>query len=726
MFSPIRALPSLLTVAAVGLLLLSSGGCRKPKPPAAAAKPVEIAPDLTTNLLAGSPSTMLADQAQSPVHWQPFRKQTFAMAEKANRLVFGVVCQPQQQEYLNVIRAIERDEDLVRVLNNEFVPVLIDADACRETGLLSATLCSEINRPFGLPLFLWMSPAGHPVAWISANTDAKGTGIRSLFNQSSEMVAQTWREDADYVMRNSTSDERSRVERLTAQAKCPPASKQAAIDLLSGIRQLTSLYDPGSRSFDGSGSLFPSGTIDLLSTASITSGLPKDLTGRCLETCANLTQDLCTSAMIDPLDGGIFSTRIGNSWGLPTFSRDGQSQARAIQSLLNSYRATGNRDTLDRALAALAFVEKHHTTSNGLFALGRQGFLSPEDWLWSLEDLEKILSPEELNLISTMSDLRGLGNIPNESDPNREHFRRNSLASKLSCETAATKIGLNPAAAREVVETARKKLLKARQLRLGELPDDPRPHAATTFRMVSVYASAYASTGGQEWRQKAIRTLDRARDAFSRGPLLQNFPGPADELTSGRAFLYGLAIQATLDVSDITLDPQRASWAEDLATTASEKFLSGDVLRETAVGQSVVDSPVSDRTMLFDDSTAGLLSMAESRLANRGRTLPGSFATAIVPLPADAMARPIVHTDLLIAGLIREHAPLVLVSPDVPEALKEAVCRLPPRLVTRRPAIESDAVPALSIKIIFKDGRTMPASSADALHEALSMPVRAR
>ncbi|OYV03636.1 MAG: hypothetical protein CFE26_21120 [Verrucomicrobiales bacterium VVV1] len=121
MFSSIRALPPVLALVGCGVLFLFPGGCRKPKPLAAIAPPVEIAPELTTNLLADSPSTMLADQAQSPVHWQPFRKETFERAERANRLVFGVICQPRQPGYLAVIRAIERDAGLVRDVNDKFV-----------------------------------------------------------------------------------------------------------------------------------------------------------------------------------------------------------------------------------------------------------------------------------------------------------------------------------------------------------------------------------------------------------------------------------------------------------------------------------------------------------------------------------------------------------------------------------------------------------------------------
>jgi len=717
MFSKFPNARRTLTLFCCGVALPVLPSCRK-KVDQPVGPTIEVAAELLKNGLADSPSTMLADQASSPLHWQPFNQTTLLRAERANRLVFGVVALPQQADYLAVLKIIEEDPATVRQINDQFVPVLIDADACRENGLLSAVLCSEINRPLGLPLFVWMTPKGNPVSWIPVSPDAKT--VQGLFENSSKLVMQMWRENPAYVTNNSIGDNAARRSRLETVAKCPPGSKQPAEDAALGIRQLASLYDRGSRAFDGCGSLFPSGSIDLLASSALVPGQTADAASLRRAITFELSEDLISSTMIDPLDGAIFNSRIGSGWTLPRFSLDCQSQARAATALITAYRASGKRVLLDRVLAAIAYAEKHFATQGGMFSLGRPGRTSPELWLWSMEELEKALSADELKVMTAVSELKGLGNIPTESDPERQYFRRNCLAIRHAPEDIAAKSGFTPGQAGELFESARKKLLKIRQERLGSIADDPRPHAGSSFRMISLYAAAYAATGEPAWRKKAIETLEIARETFSRGPSLQNYPGPSDTGNGGRAFLYGLALQATLDVADITMDPNLISWSEDLASTAGERFMIGDSLYETAKDQSVIDLPLTDRSMLFDDSTVGLLATAQARLAQLGRSTPKVFTLAVVPFPTTISERPILHTDQLTAALIRDCGPVVILSPSAPAELKESVSRLPLRVISRRLATESDAVPPLSVKIVFKDGRTMTLSDGTALQAALT------
>ena len=709
-----RRTPALLCC---GILVSVLASCRN-KTPQTDEPIIVVAAELLKNGLADNPSTMLADQASSPIHWQPFNRTTMARAEQANRLVFGVVALPQQADYLTVLKVIEEEPAMVHQINEQFVPVLIDADACRETGLLSSVLCNEINRPLSLPLFVWLTPQGNPIAWIPVSPDAKA--VQGLFKNSGTVVAQMWRENPAYVTNNSTTDNAARRSRLETMAKCPPGSKQPAVDAAQGTRQLASLYDRGSRTFDGCGSLFPSGSIDLLASSTLVPGLTADAASLRRAITFELSEDLVSSTMIDPLDGGIFHSRIGRGWTLPRFSMDCQSQARASMALITAYRATGKRVLLDRALAAIGYAEKHFATKGGVFSLGRPGRASPELWLWSMEDLEKALSADELKVMTAVSELKGLGNIPAESDPEREYFRRNCLAIRHAPEDIAATSGFTPVQAGDLFESARKKLLKIRQERLGSIADDPRPHAGSSFRMISLYAAAYAATGEPAWRKKAIETLQIARETFSRGPSLQNYPGLTDMDNGGRAFLYGLALQAALDVADITLDPNLISWSEDLASTAGERFMIGDSLYETAKGQSLIDLPLTDRSMLFDDSTVGLLATAHVRLAQLGRSTPKVFSLAVSPFPAAISAQPILHTDQLTAALIQDCGPVVILSLSASPELKEAVSRLPLRVVSRRMAVESDAVSALSVKIVFKDGRTMTVSDGTALQTALT------
>ena len=144
--------------------------------------------------------------------------------------------------------------------------------------------------------------------------------------------------------------------------------------------------------------------------------------------------------------------------------------------------------------------------------------------------------------------------------------------------------------------------------------------------MVSAYAAAFGVTGDEKFREKAVNLLDKARETFSDGPILRLFSKPApNSIGAGRAFLYGLALQAALDVSAITSDEKWLDWSEDLATTAAELFTDAEFLKECPDDAKIIDLPVTDLVMLFDDSTAGLISFAECRLAERERPLVRDF-----------------------------------------------------------------------------------------------------
>ena len=146
-----------------------------------------------------------------------------------------------------------------------------------------------------------------------------------------------------------------------------------------------------------------------------------------------------------------------------------------------------------------------------------------------------------------------------------------------------------------------------------------------------------------------------------------------------------------LDVASITSDEKWLVWSEDLATTAAEKFTGNGFLKECPDEAKLIDLPVSDLVMLFDDSTAGLVSMAECRLADLGRPLVASFSELATPLPTYAVDRPIIHTDLLQATLDRHIGLTVIDWRGLSRrSLHEAVLRLPLRSVQRRPAAPAD------------------------------------
>ena len=715
--------PPHLALTAVTLgLSLGMVACRKAQSdgPQAAKPEARIAPELLSNQLSALPGAIPRSQALSPIRWQPWTKETLARAKDAQRLVLCVIAIPQQPGFITTLQALAADKTVVDDINNNYVPILVDGDAAREMSILTSDLCAEIKRGLNLPLLLWMTHEANPVAWIPV-TASEPSAVRDLFNQSHLMVSQMWNDSPDYVLKNSALDNANRRARIQQRKNVKVMSEQPAVDVVRCLRQLASLYDPYSRNFDETGGLFPSSSLELLSAAAVHPGLPDDMRTRCMDTTRELLTDLLPSAMFDPLDGGVFSSRRGTSWALPAFMRECPSQARVAVALLEAYRATGNAQALDKALGLIGYAEKAHSTPEGLFAVGLMRETEPASWMWQVEDIRKILAPEDAEWWIKATGMRGLGNLPSEVDPRREFFRGNSLGLSKTVAELAAELGLPLASFAPRFDAVKAKLLEERNRRIGRITRDETAHAPSTFRMVSAYAAAFTATGDDVYRQKAATLLQKARESFSVGPRLRVFAQDAPaSVAAARAFVYALALQSVLDVAAITSDEQWLVWAEDLATTAAELFTHNDFLKECPDDAKMVDLPVTDLVMLFDDSTAGLVSMAECRLAELGRPLVASFSRLATPMPTYAVDRPVLHTDLLMAAVARHYKITALYGGGLSPEMKLAVERLPLRVVQRRPAKPAEQVPAGSVKLLLgEEERDVMVSDPQALRQAI-------
>jgi hypothetical protein len=156
-----------------------------------------------------------------------------------------------------------------------------------------------------------------------------------------------------------------------------------------------------------------------------------------------------------------------------------------------------------------------------------------------------------------------------------------------------------------------------------------------------------------------------------------------------------------------------------MATTAAELFTDKEFLKECPDNARIIDLPVTDLVMLFDDSTAGLIAFAECRLSIRGRPLVRSFSELATPLPYYVVDRPILHTDLLQATLAREFSVTVVTGGNLAPELKQAIERLPMRMIQRRAAKPADDVPAGSARVILSSGESRLVKTPGDLQEAV-------
>lgn len=681
-----------ITMLLASCLLLGPAACRREPAPEAHAGPLPLPETARANQLSGAPTSFLRRHASAPIHWQNWDAGLTKTAADSHRLILvflGSTLYPASDAALAALHGSRR---IVTTINDNYLPTLVDVDACRELGIFASVLAAEIRRPVAFPFLLWLSPEGCPVAWTPV-TNADPEEVIDLFDQSSSMVASMWRESPEYVTRNSRRDADLRQLRLTRK---PPEEDipGPAQQVQTAITRLRDLYDPLSGGIDGTGGLPPAGVYELLALAAASPALPADQRRECRTILATGAGKLVRSSMIDPLDGGIFLARRGPDWNLPMFTRDTTTQCRMSLALFECWRTTGEPGFLTAARQALAFAENGLGTGDGRVV---HGAVLPDGtetaMLWTTEELERRLEPEELRVLSAVSELRGLGNVPLEADPRRLYFRLNVLAVRHTPAELAPTLG-RPAA--ELEATLQSALRKLRQLRDQRLTDalvvETAPYARHHARLASANAAMFGATGDDAHRQRAIAALQLLRtDYFDPATGLRQLPkASSPTLAAGRALDYALTAQACLDVHAITLDAAFIHWAEQLVDLVADHFVKDEQLRESDAAGSVIDVPLANAMMVFEESTAGVLRSVLARLSAYTPSAPPALASALrreLPRPD---VTPIVHTDALTGDLLRHLAPLVQLGAEfgggTPAAVDPAILASGPRRCSFVPA----------------------------------------
>jgi uncharacterized protein YyaL (SSP411 family) len=667
--------------------------------------------------MAEAPAGLLSSRAASAVHWQHWEPAVLQQAADAKRLVFALIGSARYPGCVETLDAIDKDPALAARLNTEFIPVLVDLELSPEAGLAAAVLSQEVRSPVAFPFILVLSPEGNEVTWRPIPHDP-GMKLRDALESAMDVVAKMWTDSPDYVLGNSRADHKGRIDRLQGPDPQPASPVERDAQLARGIRQLASLYEEDTGVMAGAGGLLPVGILQCLASASLDPDTAPELSRHCREIVAGLSKTLLWSAMVDPLDGGVYSSRRGNSWQLPVIQRTCSNQARTARALVTLYRATRDRRALDVALGAVKFAEQQYAAQNGLFAAQRMPAVLPvRDWLWTEEQIGKALTPQEAALWKAVCGISSMGNLTWEADITREHFRLNSLGFRSSLAASAAKLGIPEAEAAKLLESGRAKLLKARQERAADAPPCPAASATASFRMVSAYAALFTATGDVEWRNKALALAKRSRETFASGDLLkEQNPGVPEALCQARAITHALAIQAALDVAEITLDESWRSWAADLTTSVAEAFVDDSGrLREARPGSTPLTTPFQDRMMLFDESTAGLMRMNLARLAALGQNPPPSLAPWMSSLPPFAEL-PVVFTDSILAASFARSRVIVELPQQASAEWREAACRLPLDRIGRR--LGKGTAP----KLIKPDGSESPLESPAALDALTGTP----
>jgi uncharacterized protein YyaL (SSP411 family) len=644
-------------------------------------------PRLISNDTIEGPSPLQLALANSTIHWKQYSPASMQYARESNKMVLVYASTNLQQNAAKVFAHLESDPKVVSEINDHFVPVLVDVDACRELAMISTILSAEIKRSVCFPFMMWMTAEGNPVGWLPISAEESRSAIMARIKQAQYLVITQSLENNDYIHDNSAKDAATRKERLKMSEVKPTLATERQAFFQKNLRDLNALYDDLSGSIVGVGSLLPTTMLDYYNQASHCASLSASARKRCQDCVTGTTEMLTHSAAIDFLDDGFYSTRIDSSWAVTLTDRNGLTQANAMITFAQISQTLHRADLLQIAEKAMGFQEKYFRTNESLFAAtGTPTALTNDTRYWSLNELEKTLSKEELALIKLVCETSAIGNIPAESDPKRLLFRLNSLTMRHSLSEVSKKLSMTIEQATSLLVSAKSKLIEARDKKSSSKESSPQTATAmVTLRTVSAYAALFTASGKTDYREKALSTMASFQKVFASKKPMQYYHGSLyPSVTDARAGLIAAAIQTSLDLYDITLDQTWLDYANEWLTYLCEHYIVDNRLEESPPSCRLMNLPVVDYRMIFDQSTIGVMKQNCGRLAMTGRKVPDQIMQ-LCQLSFDTLnAASVTHTDYLLGLLYNDLSTMILVPADVSPALKDEIMLMPLRSIIRK------------------------------------------
>ena len=586
----------------------------------------ELVEAVHRNRLGQEPTGFLRARAAEAIHWQPWSEELFTNAFKEQKQIFVIVTSGNFAQEQELRKYFKEHPAFIRQLHSHYVCAMADVQAHPELGFLSFFLASEVRRGIAFPMMIWFSHEKNPIAWLPLNR-RDIAAFNDVFNNSHEMVSRIWRDDPRYVINNSASDNEARTKRARQIVGPTEEDYDLREEVEKAARAITALYDPTSREMDGAGGLVPFAMLHFSGRLAHDPATSDVLRKRLVEMLRGHLDLLLSSAIRDPLDGGFFGSRRTLGWALPNFSKDSVTQLNAVLALVTAAGITGENHYLEAAKTVLEFAETRFAVEGGGIGLYEEPAadeLATKAYLWSLEQLRELLPPDEFKVVEKCYGVTGLGNIPLESDPQRDFFRLNSLHHAVAPEDAAAGLGLAPEQARTLLDSARQRLLVRRQ----ETLEETRQFVETTrtaeldARWVLALVELANAAGDDAMLIRAGEVLAdmQARNVTERG--LMRIPARADRrAVAARGSDYAMVLDALLLAYRHTLDPRHLVWADQLVAEVFEKLVDEEnLVREQPVDDRLLLTPIYNSSMIFGHSTWGVICGPLERL----RQLTGS------------------------------------------------------------------------------------------------------
>ena len=512
------------------------------------------------NRLKDSASPYLRSAAHQPIDWHEWGPEAFARAKEENKPILldigAVWC-----HWCHVIdRESYENPEIAGMINKFYVAVKVDRDERPDVDARYQSAVSAISGQGGWPLTAFLTPEGKPFfgGTYFPPEDAMG---RPGFKRILLGVAESFK-----TRRKEVDTSAQALEDAVAKAEVFKTARGEfdATIVDSVIESALSMFDDQHGGF-GQAPKFPhASATDLLLERYQSTGA-KSL----LHVAERTLTGMAHGGVYDQIAGGFHRYSVDERWCVPHFEKMTYDNSELLKNYLHGYQVTGNPLFRETAEGIITWVNEV------LSDRARGGFYGSQDadqtldddgdyFTWTLAEVRAVLTPEESRLIELYYDVNARGEM-------HHNPAKNVLWVTAGLETIAAELKISETDARQLLATAKRKMLAARRLRTPVPAIDTTVYVAWNAMFVSAYLEAARVLSRDDCRAFALKTLDRIlAEAWedSKG-FLHRVGGPRlDGSLDDQIFM----VVALLDAYESTLDRRNFEIAERTMRLAVERY----------------------------------------------------------------------------------------------------------------------------------------------------------
>ena len=415
------------------------------------------------NRLINETSPYLLQHAYNPVDWYSWAPEAFEKAQQEDKPVFlSIGYSTCHWCHVMAHESFEHPE-VARLMNEVFVSIKVDREERPDIDNIYMTVCQMMTGSGGWPLNIIMTPDKRPffaATYIPREGRFGMIGMLELLPRIKEFWT-TQRSEALSLSNRITTT----LQRVSQDA---PGEELDRPTLELAYEQLAKRFDERHAGFGGAPKFpTPHNLLFLLRYWKRTGN------EKALDMVEKTLQAMRRGGIYDHLGFGFHRYSTDSQWLVPHFEKMLYDQAMLAMAYTEAYQATGKEDYGKTAREIFTYVLRDMTAPEG-------GFYSAEDadsegeegkfYLWTLEEIQRVLEGEEVNLAAKVFNIEKDGNFVEGATGKRTSV--NILHLRKSLGELASELNLSQQDLQKRLEAIRQKLFAYREKRVHPVKDD--------------------------------------------------------------------------------------------------------------------------------------------------------------------------------------------------------------------------------------------------------------